>query len=214
MPKIKLPRKSTAIDMTAMTDVSFLLLTFFILTAKFRPYQPVVIDIPSSSSEYKVPDPLMTIAVDKEGKVYYTLSSLTLKRDALTNMIEKYGDKYPDLKGLSDQQKEVFTSMEMMGFDIRQLPEVLNKGKKNLETIKGEDMPGIPIDSLNNQLEDWLMAGRYAEPKMRIAIKGDAKTNIITVQEVIKIITGDRVGVNTFNLITSLEGSAVATKQE
>lgn len=28
MPKVKIPRKSTTIDMTAMVDVSFLLLTF------------------------------------------------------------------------------------------------------------------------------------------------------------------------------------------
>jgi biopolymer transport protein ExbD len=214
MPKIKLPRKSTAIDMTAMTDVSFLLLTFFILTAKFRPYQPVIIDTPSSSSEYKVPDPLMTIAVDKEGKVYYTLSSPTLKREALTNLIDKYGDKYPSLKGLTDQQKEVFTNIEMMGFRIEKLPEELNKGKKYFESVKGEDMPGVPIDSANNELEDWLMAGRYAEPNMRVAIKGDSKSNIQTVQEIIKILTGDRVNVHTFNLITSLEGSADAVKTE
>jgi biopolymer transport protein ExbD len=34
MPKIKVKRKGTWIDMTAMTDVAFLLLTFFMLTAK------------------------------------------------------------------------------------------------------------------------------------------------------------------------------------
>ena len=34
MPRVKVARKSTAIDMTAMCDVAFLLLTFFILSAK------------------------------------------------------------------------------------------------------------------------------------------------------------------------------------
>ncbi|MFM7710399.1 MAG: biopolymer transporter ExbD, partial [Ferruginibacter sp.] len=34
MPKIKIPRKSTNIDMTAMCDVAFLLLSFFILATK------------------------------------------------------------------------------------------------------------------------------------------------------------------------------------
>lgn len=210
MPKIKLPRKSTAIDMTAMTDVSFLLLTFFILTAKFRPYQPVIIDTPSSVSEYKVPDPLMTIAVDKEGKIYYTLSSPALKKLAIDNMIERYGEKYPSIKSLSEQQKATFASIEMMGFTINQLPDLLNKGSKYFESVKGADMPGIPIDSANNQLEDWIMAGRFAEPNMRIAIKGDSKSNIQTVQEIIKTLTSDRVNVHTFNLITSLEGGSGA----
>lgn len=210
MPKIKLPRKSTAIDMTAMTDVSFLLLTFFILTAKFRPYQPVIIDTPSSVSEYKVPDPLMTIAVDKEGKIYYTLSSPALKKQAIDNMIERYGEKYPTIKGLSEEQKATFASIEMMGFTINQLPDLLGKGSKYFESVKGADMPGIPIDSANNQLEDWIMAGRFAEPNMRIAIKGDSKSNIQTVQEIIKTLTSDRVNVHTFNLITSLEGGSGA----
>ncbi|MEY4291989.1 MAG: hypothetical protein RIQ61_366, partial [Bacteroidota bacterium] len=31
MPKVKIPRKSTVVDMTAMCDVAFLLLTFFML---------------------------------------------------------------------------------------------------------------------------------------------------------------------------------------
>ena len=41
MSRIKIPRKSTAIDMTAMCDVAFLLLTFFILTAKLKQQDPL-----------------------------------------------------------------------------------------------------------------------------------------------------------------------------
>lgn len=213
MPRIKIPRKSTAIDMTAMTDVSFLLLTFFILTAKFRPHQPVIIDTPTSRSEQILPDPLMTISVDKEGKVYYSLSSPKLKADALNNMIEKYGSKYPALEQLTDAQKNVFAGAEMMGFPIAYLPQELSKGSKYFEGITGAQMPGIPIDTVKgNELEDWVMAGRFADPNMRIAIKGDSKSNIITIQDVIKTLTSDRVNVHTFNLITSLEGSGEPVK--
>jgi biopolymer transport protein ExbD len=65
MPKVKIPRKSTSIDMTAMCDVSFLLLTFFMLTSKFRPPEVVPIDLPNARSQTKL-DHVMTITVDKD----------------------------------------------------------------------------------------------------------------------------------------------------
>ena len=48
MGRAKLPRKSTNIDMTAMCDVAFLLLSFFILTTKFKPAEAIAVTTPSS----------------------------------------------------------------------------------------------------------------------------------------------------------------------
>ncbi len=56
MPRVKVPRKSTAVDMTAMCDVAFLLLTFFILTATARQPDPLDITTPSSTVQFKVPE--------------------------------------------------------------------------------------------------------------------------------------------------------------
>ena len=56
MPKHKPKRSAPTIDMTAMCDVAFLLLTFFMLTAKAKPQELVVVDTPSSISETKLPD--------------------------------------------------------------------------------------------------------------------------------------------------------------
>ncbi len=215
MPKIKIKRSSTIVDMTAMTDVSFLLLTFFILTAKFRPAQPVVIDMPSSESQIVVPENLMVISVDKEGKVYYSIENPKIRVATLQNLKQRYQENYPALKTLTDAQIANFGNVEMMGFDINQLPQVLGLSPEEVAGL--HDYPGVPIDSTNNQLRDWIQSGRWADrlykqetgakaDDIRVAIKGDKNSNIKTVQEVIKILTNEPVNIHTFNLITTLEG--------
>jgi biopolymer transport protein ExbD len=210
MPKVKVPRKSTIVDMTAMCDVSFLLLTFFILTAKFRPDQSVVIDMPASRSNIKVEDAIF-ITVDKEGKAYWSTNNGSTRYETITNMVEKYGDKYPNLKGLTEEQKKQFSLMDMLGTPIEDLPRVLSMSGTQYNDYK-KKLPGIPIDSVHNQLGDWVMASRYANPKMRIAIKGDKFTNIKAVQRVIEIFKEKEVF--RFNLITNLSKGGEEAKAE
>ncbi|MDW8272963.1 MAG: biopolymer transporter ExbD [Chitinophagales bacterium] len=212
MPKVKVPRKSTIVDMTAMCDVSFLLLTFFILTAKFRPDQSVVIDMPSSRSNIKVEDAIF-VSVDKEGKAYLSTNSTSMRYETLQNMIEKYGDRYPNLKTLTEEQKKTFSLIDMLGTPIEDLPRVLSMTGPQYNEYK-KKLPGIPIDSAHNQLGDWVMAARYANPKMRIAIKGDKFTNIRAVQRIIEIFREK--DIYRFNLITNLSkgGEEQADKKE
>ena len=217
MPKIKVKRQSTIVDMTAMTDVSFLLLTFFILTAKFRPAQPVIIDMPSSESEIVVPENLLVISVDKEGKVYYSIDNPKVRVATLQQLIQRYGDIYPTLKQLSDAQIANFANVQMYGNDIAALPQILSLAPD--EVNQAVEYAGVPIDSANNQLRDWIQAGRWADqidrqesgadrPDVRVAIKGDKTSSIKTIQDVIKILTAEPVNIHTFNLITTLEGVA------
>ena len=205
MPKIKVPRKSTSMDMTAMCDVAFLLLTFFILTAKFRPDQAVVIDSPSSRSMKETKDEVMTLHVDKDGRVFYQLYNKETRLNALENMIARYGDKYPDLKSLTPDQKAKFSNITMSGAPVGVLPQIL--AMKPLDIAEQMKLqPGIPRDSADNQLGDWIVAGRLADPKMHIAIKGDKFSDVAAVREVIEILT--KRDIHRFNLITTLrEGS-------
>ena len=77
MPKVKVPRKSTAVDMTAMCDVSFLLLTFFMLTSNFVAKEPIVVAVPSSISEIKIPErDILTVLIDKDGKIVQFFDSV------------------------------------------------------------------------------------------------------------------------------------------
>jgi len=66
---------------------------------------------------------------------------------------------------------------------------------------------GIPYDSINNQLNEWVLAARYATrdlhgAELKIAIKGDAKEEYPTVKKVIDILQKQKV--NKFFLVTGL----------
>ena len=76
MPSVKIPKKSTFVDMTPFVDVAFLILTFFIMATKFKPPEPVEVTTPNSVSTQELPESnALLITIDKEGKVYFTVLS-------------------------------------------------------------------------------------------------------------------------------------------
>ncbi len=97
MPKVKIPRKSTLIDMTAMCDVAFLLLTFFMLTTKFKTENPILVDLPTSISEIKIPErDLVQVAltysdVNKKGRVFFSMDGQP-RRTVLINYLMQRQD--------------------------------------------------------------------------------------------------------------------------
>ena len=67
----KMKRRGPTLDMTAMVDVAFLLLTFFMLTAQFSKPDPVPIVLPSSNTQIKLPPSnILMITVAEDGEVY------------------------------------------------------------------------------------------------------------------------------------------------
>jgi biopolymer transport protein ExbD len=87
MPRVKVQRKSTAIDMTAMCDVAFLLLTFFILTAKPRTEDPVPVDIPASSITQPIPDDNVLMLTVAEQKVFFTVDGNDIRKQTLNKWV-------------------------------------------------------------------------------------------------------------------------------
>ncbi len=76
MPKHKKKRLGVRIDMTPMVDVVLLLLTFFMMTTQFKPPEDVEVMIPSSHSEFKLPESnIMMVYVTKEGKTFLGVDS-------------------------------------------------------------------------------------------------------------------------------------------
>jgi biopolymer transport protein ExbD len=210
MGKVKIPRKSVSLDMTAMCDMAFLLLNFFILTAKFKAEDPVVVDTPSSISEMMLPETnVLIISVDKDNQVFFGVEGQFIREE----MLKLFASQYKI--GFTTAEIKEFSLMQTFGVPATQLRQILNlsNGERNKPGLQR----GIPIDSADNQLKDWIAFARYADkvvatnrgetPKgLRIAIKGDRTTNYPTIKKIIS--TLQEQNINKFNLITNLEGKS------
>ena len=177
MARVKPKRHNIRVDMTAMTDVSFLLLTFFILTAQFAKPDVETITAPSSISEKLLPDAsLMTILSTTDGRFYFTpVENGTERITLLEKMGEKYGMKF------TDQEKATFSRVQSIGVPMNQLKGYLDLSEEDRKAFK--NAPGIPMDSTNKQLTDWVQQSLIINPDYKLAIKGDVNTKYPKVKE-------------------------------
>jgi biopolymer transport protein ExbD len=184
MGRAKLPRKSTNIDMTAMCDVAFLLLSFFILATKFKPPEALSVITPSSVSTKVAPEKdVVMVIIDKDGKVYLSVSEAN--QSEKKEMIETINTSKN--LGLTDAEKNNFIRVPnaYIGAPFSQLKSYLDKDPTALQKIV---KPGIPaVDSTNNEMVDWFRAAQTAfeGKKMNILVKGDDASKYPSFQGVI-----------------------------
>ncbi len=169
MARVKPKRHNIRVDMTAMTDVSFLLLTFFILTAQFAKPDVETITTPSSISEKVLPDAsLMTVLSTSDGRFYFTpVENGTERIQLLDNMAQKYGTTF------TNAEKAAFTKVQSVGVPMNQLKGFLNLSPDDQKAFKA---PGIPMDEENKQLVEWIQQSLAVNPDYKLAIKGDTNT--------------------------------------
>jgi biopolymer transport protein ExbD len=205
MPKIKLGTKSPRIDMTPMVDLFVLLLTFFILTATFRPQETAPVDTPFSVSEKPMMDAnVMTVLIAKDNRVFFNVDNgpdtiLKFRPKILAEMGKRYNIEFTE-----DELRLFERTGTSVGVPIQDM-------KAYLATKDTDDKialeKGVPIDSVDNQLALWILFARQINPAVQTLIKGDADVDFPIVKEVLDILQDKNV--NRFNLITNLRAVEV-----
>lgn len=170
MARIKPKRHGVVTDMTAMCDVAFLLLTFFILTTEFK--QPDVENIvtPSSISKTKITEGnnTMTISVTKDGRYYFSPANNPEQKAVLLDaMAEKHKMTF------TEKEKEAFVNAQFVGVPMAQLKAFLNLSEDQRKNYKGGS---VPLDSVNKQLIDWVQISQKINQDVKLAVKGDNDT--------------------------------------
>ena len=200
MAKIAIKKNAGSTDMTAMCDVAFLLLTFFVMTSTAKIPEALPVDTPSSTVQTKLPETdLATLTVGK-GKVFFDLKGKEVRTKTLELMAEQYGVTF------TDEDKVIFSRMDDFGVPILNLKQIIEM-KASDRSKAGQT--GIPTDSLNNQLKDWVRNARLAnieinDKELQIAIKGDAQEEYPAIRKVMDILQDQKI--NSFSLVTGLRG--------
>ena len=199
MARIKIPRKSTAIDMTAMCDVAFLLLTFFILTVKLKQEDPLRVDVPASTVKVNVPDVDMATITVGHGKVFFGLEGTDLRKSLLEEIGKKYSTSF------TPEEIQKFSLIPTFGVPVNTLKQYL---ALSTDDKKKYTQPGIPVDTTtNSELFNWIYEARVVtknlhNKELRFAIKGDSREQYPEIGKIIDVL--QKQAVNKFSLITSL----------
>ena len=208
MGRFKIKKQDTFIDMTPMSDVMVLLLTFFMLTATFVKDEPVKVNVPGSVAEIKIPEHnLLTIFVDTRGKVFLCMDSPETQRAMAEEMIRG------EYLTLNPKQLDEFSKLPTFGTPLNTIAGWLDlEAAHRTEILLKNSDAGIPLAEYqedggtigDDQLKLWVAAARKANGKnMGIAIKADSKTPYASLKKVMDSLRD--VDENRYNLITTLK---------
>jgi len=169
--------------MTAMCDVAFLLLSFFILTTKFKPSEALAVVTPNSvSNKVAEQKDVVLITIDKTGKVYFSVSdeNTDQKRAILDDL-----NKTHSLGLTENDMKGFLRASSYVGVPFSKLKSYL---ALDAEQVKKTVQEGIPVlDSTDNQLSEWIRASvqAFQGGKMNLLVKGDNNSKYPSFQAVI-----------------------------
>jgi biopolymer transport protein ExbD len=197
MTAIKPKRYRYGIDMTPMVDLGFLLVTFFMIMTHFIPPDPVQIAIPSSTADSKMPETnIIKILVSKQGNVYFMMD----RKDKLKSLGHTLNTRWN--LGLTNDELERFSNQASFGIPVSGLKELLRLSITEHNNLL---MTGIPVEEGQNELSDWLMYAKIANPDARVVIKGDRLAPYPIIKRVMD--TLGNLNINRFSLVTDTENA-------
>ena len=177
MGKVKIAKKDVWIDMTPMSDVMVLLLTFFMLTSTFVKQEPVKVNTPGSVSEIKVPEKnVLNVLVSNDGKIFMSMDKTTDVQTTLEDVAGQFG------LSLSPAEEKKFLNDPMWGVPMNDLKGYLSLPKTEMPVaikkygIPTDSVPGKTGDAAMSEFQIWLKAAKNTNPDAKIAIKADEKT--------------------------------------
>jgi biopolymer transport protein ExbD len=209
MPKVKMKRQNIRMDMTAMCDVAFLLLTFFILTTKFRPNEPVQVEIPASTAQIPIPEKdILLISVGNDGRIFFGVDDQNTRLALLDEVAKRKNIQ------LTGEMQKRFKLLDQFGLPLEKLGQLLSLPADQMASFKQEGLvvnpkaplPGAPVGvnedpNVKNDLAELIIIARSLNENLRIAIKADKGADYKNVDEVIETLR--KTNSNRFNLITS-----------
>ena len=201
MGKLKIKKSDVWIDMTPMSDVMVLLLTFFMLTSTFVKNEPVKVNQPSSVSEIKVPEKdVLNILVDKPGKVFMSMDN---QNDmlALIQGMNETGNL-----GLNNLEMKKFQTDPLWGIRMSSLKGYLNLPQEKMTEVITGNEAGVPLDSIDggkSEFQLWITEALKVNDDLKIAIKADATTPYLRIKKVMSELQD--MNQNRYYLITSLK---------
>ena len=197
MGKVKIKKKSTWIDMTPMSDVMVLLLTFFMLTSTFVKNEPVKVVTPGSVSEIKVPEKnVLNILVDKTGKIFMSMDNQNDTQAVLEGMAGQFGIE------LTKAQMHKFKKDAMWGVPMSDLSSYLSLSETEMAgELKNHGIPTDSIDGKKSEFQLWVEQARTQNPDVKLAIKADENTPYAVVKKVMSELQD--MSENRYYLITS-----------
>ena len=144
MGKIKIKKNDVWIDMTPMSDVMVLLLTFFMLSVNFTKNEVVKVITPGSTTKAKVSSSaVLDITIDPEGRVLMSTDKTVTMQKALDQMLR---DRETSL---TPEQKQEIINFNQIGIPVKSMPDFLTKSHE--DQVKLIKITGIPTDSLQNR---------------------------------------------------------------
>lgn len=198
MPRVKIARKSTLVDMTPMCDVAFLLLTFFMLTTKFKPQEPIKVVTPSAISTTLLPEKhVAMVTISPDGRVFFGLDD----QNQRLKLIQAFNDSYK--LGLTPEEMRNYSLSSTVGMPLKGLKQFLDIDPEQQSKFHQE---GIPVDSAEQELGQWIRYTRNVSstPKqLTFVIKADDNTKYEVVDQVLKIFKDQ--SIHKLHLITSLK---------